>query len=132
MPCSSVVASTAAATGSTQIRVALTAATIRLTAPKSVLPHQGYSITGSLAFGTGSPAVGTALTVIRKNPNGSTSQVTGVKTTNASGSFGFSQPAESAVRLVSVMRQFESLQKAMSLGTEMNRLVVEQVAKPTS
>jgi flagellar basal-body rod protein FlgF len=37
--------------------------------------------------------------------------------------------AESAVRLVSVMRQFEMLQKAVSLGSDMNRQAVEQVAK---
>jgi len=37
--------------------------------------------------------------------------------------------AESAVRLVSVMRQFEMLQKAVSLGEDMNRQAVEQVAK---
>jgi flagellar basal-body rod protein FlgF len=37
--------------------------------------------------------------------------------------------AESAVRLVSVMRQFEMLQKAVSLGTDMTRQAVEQVAK---
>ena len=37
--------------------------------------------------------------------------------------------AESAVRLVSVMRQFEMLQKAVSLGADMNRQAVEQVAK---
>jgi flagellar basal-body rod protein FlgF len=43
-----------------------------------------------------------------------------------------SQPSESAVRLVTVLRQFESLQKAMSIGSEMNRLAVEEVAKPTS
>lgn len=37
--------------------------------------------------------------------------------------------AESAVRLVSVMRQFEMLQKAASLGSDMNRYAVEEVAK---
>jgi flagellar basal-body rod protein FlgF len=37
--------------------------------------------------------------------------------------------AEAAVRLVSVMRQFEMLQKAVSLGTEMNRRAVEEVAR---
>jgi flagellar basal body rod protein FlgG len=37
--------------------------------------------------------------------------------------------AESAVRLVSVMRQFEMLQRAMSLGADMNRRAVEEVAK---
>jgi len=37
--------------------------------------------------------------------------------------------AESAVRLVSVMRQFEMLQRAVTLGGEMNRAAIEQVAK---
>lgn len=37
--------------------------------------------------------------------------------------------AESAVRLVSLMRQFEMLQKAISLGGEMNRKAIEDVAR---
>jgi flagellar basal body rod protein FlgG len=37
--------------------------------------------------------------------------------------------AESAVRLVNVMRQFEMLQKAISLGTEMNKEAIQEVAK---
>jgi flagellar basal-body rod protein FlgG len=37
--------------------------------------------------------------------------------------------AEGAVRLVSVMRQFEMLQRAISLGSEMNRRAVEEVAR---
>jgi flagellar basal body rod protein FlgG len=37
--------------------------------------------------------------------------------------------AESAVRLVGVMRQFEMLQRAMSLGADMNRRAVEEVAR---
>jgi flagellar basal-body rod protein FlgG len=37
--------------------------------------------------------------------------------------------AESAVRLVNVMRQFEMLQKAAALGADMNRQAIEQVAK---
>jgi len=43
-----------------------------------------------------------------------------------------SQPAESAVRLVNIMRQFESLQKAMVIGNDMNRRAVEEVAKVTA
>jgi flagellar basal-body rod protein FlgF len=39
------------------------------------------------------------------------------------------QPAEAAVRLVSVMRQFEMLQRALNLGAEMNRRSVEEVAR---
>lgn len=37
--------------------------------------------------------------------------------------------AEGAVRLIGVMRQFEMLQKAVSIGGEMNRKVVEEVAR---
>ena len=37
--------------------------------------------------------------------------------------------AESAVRLVSIMRQFEMLQKAASMGADMDKQAVEQVAK---
>lgn len=37
--------------------------------------------------------------------------------------------AESSVRLVAVMRQFEMLQKAMNIGNELNRRAIEEVAK---
>jgi flagellar basal-body rod protein FlgF len=37
--------------------------------------------------------------------------------------------ADSAVRLVGIMRQFEMLQKAVSMGNEMNKQAIEQVAK---
>lgn len=37
--------------------------------------------------------------------------------------------AESAVRLISVMRQFEMLQRAITLGTEMNRRAVDEIAR---
>ncbi len=42
------------------------------------------------------------------------------------------QPAQSAVRLVTILRQFESLQKAMTIGADMDRRAVEEVAKVTS
>jgi flagellar basal-body rod protein FlgF len=38
-------------------------------------------------------------------------------------------PAEAAVRLVNVMRQFETLQRALQLGGEMSRRSVEEVAR---
>jgi flagellar basal body rod protein FlgG len=41
------------------------------------------------------------------------------------------QPAESAVRLVSVMRQFEMLQRAANIGSDMTRRAIEDVAKVT-
>jgi flagellar basal-body rod protein FlgF len=37
--------------------------------------------------------------------------------------------AESAVRLVSIMRQFEMLQKAASMGADMDKQAIEQLAK---
>ncbi|HXB69090.1 MAG TPA: flagellar basal-body rod protein FlgF [Candidatus Acidoferrales bacterium] len=37
--------------------------------------------------------------------------------------------AQAAVRLIGVMRQFEMMQKALTLGNEMNRRAVEEVAK---
>jgi flagellar basal-body rod protein FlgG len=42
------------------------------------------------------------------------------------------QPAESAVRLVNIMRQFEGLQKALAIGNDMNRRALEEVAKVTT
>lgn len=38
-------------------------------------------------------------------------------------------PAEASVRLVSLLRQFEMLQRALSLGAEMNRRAVDEVAR---
>jgi flagellar basal-body rod protein FlgF len=40
-----------------------------------------------------------------------------------------SSPAEAAVQLVSVLRQFEMLQKAVSLGAQMNKQAAEDVAR---
>jgi|SRR5579884_41344 len=39
------------------------------------------------------------------------------------------QPAESAVRLVSVMRQFDMLRRAASIGADMDKRAIEDVAK---
>jgi flagellar basal-body rod protein FlgF len=39
------------------------------------------------------------------------------------------EPGVNAVRLISVMRQFESLKKALSVGLDMNRRAIEDVAK---
>jgi flagellar basal-body rod protein FlgF len=38
-------------------------------------------------------------------------------------------PADSAVRMISVLRQFESLQRAVQMGNEMNKRSVEEVAR---
>jgi flagellar basal body rod protein FlgG len=40
-------------------------------------------------------------------------------------------PAQSAVRLVEILRQFESLQRAVQIGSEMGRRAVEEVARVT-
>ncbi len=37
--------------------------------------------------------------------------------------------AESAVRLVAIMRQFEMLQKAMNIGSDLNKHAIEEVAR---
>ena len=39
------------------------------------------------------------------------------------------QPAETAVRLVGVMRQFEMLQRALSIGADMNKRALDEVAR---
>ena len=38
-------------------------------------------------------------------------------------------PAESAVRLVDLMRQYEMLQKAVNVAADMNKQAIEQVAR---
>ena len=38
-------------------------------------------------------------------------------------------PAESAVRLVDLMRQYEMLQKAVSVSADMNKQAIDQVAR---
>jgi flagellar basal-body rod protein FlgG len=38
-------------------------------------------------------------------------------------------PSENAVRLVSVMRQFEMLQRAVTIAGDMNRKAIEEVAR---
>jgi flagellar basal body rod protein FlgG len=38
-------------------------------------------------------------------------------------------PSESAVRLVGILRQYEALQKAISIGADMNRKAIEEVGK---
>ncbi len=57
-----------------------------------------------------------------KRPSGSTVEQGKLEASN-------SGTAESAVRLVSIMRQFEMLQKAASMGADMDKQAIEQVAK---
>jgi len=45
---------------------------------------------------------------------------------------GSSESAHSAARLVTILRQFEGLQKAMTIGADMNRRAVEDVARVNS
>lgn len=40
--------------------------------------------------------------------------------------------AESAVRLVAIMRQFEMLQKAMNIGNDLNQKAIQEVARVTT
>jgi flagellar basal-body rod protein FlgF len=43
-----------------------------------------------------------------------------------------SESAQSAARLINILREFEALQKAVSIGADMNRRAVEEVAKISS
>jgi flagellar basal-body rod protein FlgF len=76
----------------------------------------GLSKQGSNYFRVTDPAVRTA-------PAPGTSVEQGHLEASNTGS------AEGAVRLVNVMRQFEMLQKAVSLGADMNKKAIEEVAK---
>jgi flagellar basal body rod protein FlgG len=64
----------------------------------------------------GDPAASTAV------PAGTSVQQGQLEDSNAG-------PAEGAVRLVAVMRQFEMMQKAVLMGDEMSKQAIEQVAK---
>jgi len=55
-------------------------------------------------------------------PSGSEVEQGRLESSNAS-------PAESAVQLVGVLRQFEALQRAIALGAQMNQKAVEDVAR---
>jgi len=76
----------------------------------------GLSKQGSNYFRIADPS-------LRPSPAGGTSVEQGNLEAANTGS------AEAAVRLVSVMRQFEMLQKAVSLGSDMNKRAIEEVAK---
>jgi flagellar basal-body rod protein FlgF len=76
----------------------------------------GLSKQGSNYFRVTDPSLGTAV------PSGTTVEQGHLETSNTG-------TAESAVRLVSVMRQFEMLQKAVALATDMNKKAIDEVAK---
>jgi flagellar basal-body rod protein FlgF len=71
---------------------------------------------GSNYFRMADPSVGASA------PSGTSIQQGKLEASNTSA-------AEASIRLISVMRQFEMLQKAASLGADMNRQAIEQVAK---
>jgi flagellar basal-body rod protein FlgG len=76
----------------------------------------GLSKQGSNYFRVTDPAT------LPAAPSGTTLEQGHLETSNTG-------TAESAVRLVSVMRQFEMLHKAVTLGAEMNKKAIEEVAK---
>jgi 5-hydroxyisourate hydrolase-like protein (transthyretin family) len=81
---------TASAQATAQVTVTLNPATLALRGPSSVLSGKTFLVSGTLSLGSGTPATGTTITFTRKNPNGSSVAITGVKTA-AGGTFGFSQ-----------------------------------------
>ena len=76
----------------------------------------GLSKQGSNYFRVADPAVASTTASVATVKQGN------LETSNSGG-------AEGAVRLVSVMRQFEMLQKAVSLAADMNKKAIEEVAK---
>ncbi len=76
----------------------------------------GLSKQGSNYFRSADPAGQVAL------PTGTTVEQGKLEASN-------SGTAESAVRLISIMRQFEMLQKAAAMGTDMDKQAIEQVAR---
>jgi flagellar basal-body rod protein FlgF len=76
----------------------------------------GLSKQGSNYFRAADPAGQVAL------PTGTTVEQGKLEASN-------SGTAESAVRLISIMRQFEMLQKAATMGTDMDKQAIEQVAR---
>ena len=82
-------------TGSASVTVALNTAALTV-ASSTVLPLKAYMVTGKLTYGSGTPAVGTQVSVKVKSPSGAMSTVT-TRTSDASGDFSFSQPGQSAV-----------------------------------
>ncbi|MFL6451209.1 MAG: flagellar hook-basal body protein [Bryobacteraceae bacterium] len=78
-------------------------------------PHQ-LGKAGSTYFATSDPKAGPDGTATAEVYQGS------AETSNAA-------PAESAARMVTLLRSFEMLQNAIKIGTEMNRHAVEDVAR---
>jgi hypothetical protein len=60
------------------VKVAVTpdTASLRLDGPSGILPEKGFTLSGTLSFASGSAAAGKSVTVVRKNPNGTTSTFT--------------------------------------------------------
>ncbi|MFL6416226.1 MAG: flagellar basal body rod C-terminal domain-containing protein, partial [Bryobacteraceae bacterium] len=71
---------------------------------------------GSTYFSTSDPKLGPDGTATAEVYQGT------AETSNAA-------PAESAARMVTLLRSFEMLQHAIKIGTEMNRHAVEEVAR---
>lgn len=68
-------------------------------------------------------------TYFRANPSQQPAAVSGTTVQQGQLEASNSGTAEAAVRLVGIMRQFEMLQKAASLGADMSKQAIEQVAK---
>jgi 5-hydroxyisourate hydrolase-like protein (transthyretin family) len=79
---------TTSASTSFTTTVSLAGATLSLTpASATVIKGSPVTLTGTLSLASGPPAPGTAVTVSRLNPDGTTTPITGVATDDASGDF---------------------------------------------
>jgi flagellar basal-body rod protein FlgG len=94
--------------------------------------NQQGATAGQLAlvsFADGSALVKQGASYFRSNNSVTPGAAQGVSVEQGKLEASNTGPAEAAVRLVAVMRQFEMLQKAAGLAGDMNRQAIEQVAK---
>ncbi len=94
--------------------------------------NQQGATAGQLAlvsFADGSALVKQGASYFRSNGSVAPDAAQGVSVEQGKLEASNTGPAEAAVRLVAVMRQFEMLQKAAGLAGDMNRQAIEQVAK---
>jgi hypothetical protein len=79
---------TTSASTSFTTTVSLAGATLTLTPDSAtVIKGSPVTLTGTLSLASGPPALGTAVTVSRLNPDGTTTPITGIATDDASGDF---------------------------------------------
>ena len=94
--------------------------------------RQGGQIVGQLkicSFSDPAQLIKTEATVFRYNNPSKTATEGGGRVEQGKLEAANYSPGEAAVRLVGVMRQFEALQRAMSMAAEMSKKTIDEVAR---